>query len=282
MASPKIQNVSDTALWVATYRAHESDRPDALFNDPYAARLAGERGHAIAANARFSMYVSWSVVIRTVVIDDFVQRLVRDGVDTVVNLGAGLDTRPYRLALPSSLRWIEVDFPHVIALKNEKLASDQPTCRLERVALDLSNDEARAAWLAKTAGESKRVLVITEGVAPYLTEDQVARLAKDLRAHAAYRHWITDYFDKRIMRHYQKPAQRQQMQNAPFRFWPDDWFAFYAGCGWGAKEIRYLGEESVRLGRPLPMNGFWKFIFTLFPYPSPMLRSLAYVLLEPQ
>jgi O-methyltransferase involved in polyketide biosynthesis len=38
-----IRNVSDTALWVATYRALESERPDALFNDPFARRLAGVR-----------------------------------------------------------------------------------------------------------------------------------------------------------------------------------------------------------------------------------------------
>ena len=42
-----IRNVSDTALWVAIYRAMESERPDALFQDPYARRLGGERGQAI-------------------------------------------------------------------------------------------------------------------------------------------------------------------------------------------------------------------------------------------
>jgi O-methyltransferase involved in polyketide biosynthesis len=47
-ASP-VSNVSDTARWVAVYRAWESARPDALFDDPYAQSLAGERGQAIAA-----------------------------------------------------------------------------------------------------------------------------------------------------------------------------------------------------------------------------------------
>ncbi len=39
-----IENVSDTALWVAVYRAMETARPDAIFRDPYAERLAGDKG----------------------------------------------------------------------------------------------------------------------------------------------------------------------------------------------------------------------------------------------
>ncbi|HEY2739416.1 MAG TPA: class I SAM-dependent methyltransferase, partial [Thermoanaerobaculia bacterium] len=42
-----IDNVSDTARWVAVYRAMETARPDAIFRDPFADRLAGERGHQI-------------------------------------------------------------------------------------------------------------------------------------------------------------------------------------------------------------------------------------------
>jgi O-methyltransferase involved in polyketide biosynthesis len=42
-SGPLIRNVSDTALWVAVYRARETDRPDAVFRDPYARRLAGAR-----------------------------------------------------------------------------------------------------------------------------------------------------------------------------------------------------------------------------------------------
>jgi O-methyltransferase involved in polyketide biosynthesis len=40
---PPVRNISDTALWVAHYRAVESERADAHFHDPYARALAGER-----------------------------------------------------------------------------------------------------------------------------------------------------------------------------------------------------------------------------------------------
>ncbi|HMC32560.1 MAG TPA: class I SAM-dependent methyltransferase [Candidatus Angelobacter sp.] len=47
-AEPSLRNISDTALWVAIYRARETERPDALFRDPFARKLAGARGEQIA------------------------------------------------------------------------------------------------------------------------------------------------------------------------------------------------------------------------------------------
>src|SRR2546427_252302 len=110
--SGPITHVSDTARWVALYRAMESERPDALFRDPYARRLAGERGERIVASMRRGRAMAWPMIVRTAVLDELILRAIeRDGVDTVLNLAAGLDTRPYRLPLPSSLRWVEADFP---------------------------------------------------------------------------------------------------------------------------------------------------------------------------
>src|SRR5689334_22545715 len=94
-----IAHVSDTAFWVATFRADENERPDALFKDPFAARLVEGRGREIASKMENAAQVGWSVVMRTTIIDDFLRRLLADGVDLVLNLGAGLDTRPYRLEL---------------------------------------------------------------------------------------------------------------------------------------------------------------------------------------
>ena len=105
MSDTPIAHVADTAFWVATYRANESARPDALFKDPLAARLAAERGRDIAEKIDGSEQIAWVVVMRTCIIDDLIREAIGRGCDTVLNLGAGLDTRPYRLELPSSLRW---------------------------------------------------------------------------------------------------------------------------------------------------------------------------------
>lgn len=86
-----IEHVSDTAFLVAQLRAVESARPDALFRDRLAARLAGERGRRIA-EATPNPVTAWQIAMRTVIIDRYV--LEAQGVDTILNLGAGLDTRP--------------------------------------------------------------------------------------------------------------------------------------------------------------------------------------------
>src|SRR4051812_25904069 len=104
MDSP-IRDVGDTAFWIAHYRGEESQRPDALFQDPLARRLSGEHGRAIAAAMPAERMVAWTVAVRTRVIDDFISAEIARGADTVLNLGAGLDTRPYRMKLPASLRW---------------------------------------------------------------------------------------------------------------------------------------------------------------------------------
>jgi O-methyltransferase involved in polyketide biosynthesis len=98
----RLRNISDTANWVAVYRALESERPDALFRDPFARRLAGARAARIAEAASFARKNAWSFVARTVLFDRFISGAVANGADMVVNLAAGLDARPYRMELPSS------------------------------------------------------------------------------------------------------------------------------------------------------------------------------------
>lgn len=140
MSSPNpIRHISDTALWVAVYRAQESERADAVFRDPYARKLAGDRGVQIAAGMPFAGRHSWSYVARTWLVDQIIEREVLQGTDMVINLAAGLDCRPYRMQLPASLRWVEVDLPDMLSYKQEVLAAECPVCKLERVPLDLTD-----------------------------------------------------------------------------------------------------------------------------------------------
>ena len=68
---------------------------------PWPAKLAGDHGTQDPGDACRETFVgAWSVVIRTVIIDNLIREAIGEGVDTILNLGAGLDTRPYRMALP--------------------------------------------------------------------------------------------------------------------------------------------------------------------------------------
>jgi len=279
----KINDVSDTALWVAYYRARETERPDALFQDPLAKVLVGERGKKIAEYMQpTSRYTEWSVVIRTVIIDDYIHDLIKEGVDTVVNLGAGMDTRPYRMTLPKTLRWIEVDYPHIIAHKDATLKSETPNCQLKRIATDLSNDDERKKLFSELASQSGKALIITEGVVPYLTEDQTAALARDLFEQPSFTYWIAEYFSPEVYRYLQGRRQSKKMQNAPFQFFPISWLGFFERNGWIPKTIRYTTEESLRLNRTIPMPWF-AFLFKLFATKAVMEKSkkmTGYILFE--
>ncbi|PYP53777.1 MAG: SAM-dependent methyltransferase, partial [Gemmatimonadetes bacterium] len=162
--STAIEHVSDTARWVALYRAMESERADALFRDPYARRLAGERGERILASMQKGQAWAWPMIVRTAVMDELILRAIeRDRVDTVLNLAAGLDTRPYRLPLQATLRWVEVDFADVIAYKQEQLAGEHPACALEQVGVDLTDVARRRALFDQIGAAARRVLVVSEG-----------------------------------------------------------------------------------------------------------------------
>lgn len=285
-SSAPISDVSDTALWVAVYRAQETERPDALFRDPYAGRLAGERGKMIASKMVGSRFTAWSITTRTAVIDAMITKLVTSDVDLVVNLGAGLDSRPYRMKLPPSLIWVEVDYEKIIEHKKRILSEDRPTCDLRRFSVDLADAKARRDFLNHVANEiasdGKTVLVLTEGVIPYLSETQVAELARDLRTFKNIRYWIADYYSEVVKKHMLSPKRLKLMKNAPFQFFPKDWFGFFENLGWTARESRYLGEESLKLGRGMPLPWYVRFMKFLIPRKAKKeaLRYSAYVLLE--
>lgn len=114
---PLIRNISDTARWAAMFRAQESERPDALFHDRFAARLGGAHGAEILAKVPHAADNSWAWVIRTYLFDRLIRARVDAGTGKVLNLAAGLDARPYRMVLPAELEWVEVDLPPLVAYK---------------------------------------------------------------------------------------------------------------------------------------------------------------------
>lgn len=258
-----IQDVSDTALWVATYRAIESERADALFHDPLARRLAGDRGFKIAKEMPGTTRIQWVLVVRTRIIDRMIEEAVASGVDTIVNLGAGLDARPYRMNLPSSLKWIEVDFPHMIEHKEKVLSGEIPKFQLERIKLDLSNREERREFFGEINARSKNILVLTEGVVLYLQPSAVAELAEDLREMSHVSFWITEYFAANAKKYVFRGKMKQRMKHSPMVFFPQDWIGFFRERGWKVKELKYTAVEGAKLGRPFPIPKPFSWIFPL-------------------
>jgi methyltransferase (TIGR00027 family) len=255
---PLIRDIADTARWVAFYRAEESGRDDAVFRDPLARRLAGERGQRIAEAMTFARDNSWSFVARTWLFDRHVTEQVAAGADTVLNLAAGFDARPYRMALPRSLRWFEVDLPAMIAEKERVLAGEQSSCVLERAPLDLSLRDERCRLFEQIAAGATQVLVITEGLVGYLAEEEVGRLGEDLSAQSRFRHWAVDILSPGLVK--MSNAQMGSVldaASAPFRFGPDEGEAFFGHHGWRPLEAKSLLKTAAALNRvPAHMESF--------------------------
>lgn len=282
MANARILDVTDTALLVATGRVHETERPDALFRDPLAAKLIGERGKAMAKKMGWVSGLDWTMSMRTIIIDEFVMRAIAEGCDTVVNLGCGLDTRPYRMDLPETLRWVEVDFPKIISYKESILVDDKPRCQLERHAVDLSVAADRRALLKTLATQGQKILVITEGVVPYLTNQDAAALAEELHAEKAFKWWVVDYFSDDVMKRMQSRRIKKRMGTARLQFMPGNWTEFFASRGWEKREMRYLADEGERRGRKFPTPTWMSLLFMLMPARKmeKMMKSTGYALFE--
>jgi methyltransferase (TIGR00027 family) len=249
-AVPLVQNISDTACWAAVYRARENERPDALFRDRLARRLAGQRGEAIAAGIGFSDRHAWSWIARTWLFDQFIVQKLQQGVDLVVNLAAGLDARPYRMPLPASLKWVEVDLPGLVAYKQEVIGSERTACTVERYGLDLSDLSARRELFARLGQGAGQALAISEGLLIYLSADEVAALARDLEAVPAFRWWIVDLASPGLLAMLKKNMESKLKEGgAALKFGPQEGPEFFARFGWKPIAVRSLLKTAAGLKR---------------------------------
>jgi methyltransferase (TIGR00027 family) len=258
-----ITHVSDTARWTALYRANESARPDALFSDPLAERLGGDQGRAIVAKTPLASRNGWWLIARTKIIDDVITRSISDGCDRVLNLAAGLDTRPYRLDLPSDFPWVEADLPQLLAEKTQLLADQTPRCRLTRTAIDLSDATAHDAFFDEALDGATKALVLTEGLLMYLEDPDVVALSGAVRR-PEVSWWMLDFAGPGLKRMMNK-KMAGMLQNAPFKFAPENGLAFFEDLGWRTLEVESLFMAANRFRR-LPMfmrPGAW------LPQPDP-------------
>jgi methyltransferase (TIGR00027 family) len=262
-----ISHVSDTARWVAVYRAMESERPDAIFRDPFARRLAGDEGESIVRAMPSGRAQAWAMIVRTKVFDEVITRLIGEQkVDAVLNLAAGLDARAYRLMLPQHLRWYDVDFPDMIAYRTKELAAATPTCRYEAIGVDLTDAPVRSRLFERIDKECQRVLVVAEGLLLYLTADDVAGLARDLAARPAFAYWLIDIANPLLLKMMNRTwGRRLQAGTAKFQFAPESGPAFFEPFGWRATDYYSNWVEARRLKRRMRGAWLWDIVMRLTP-----------------
>ena len=189
----------------------------------------------------------------------------------MLNLAAGLDARPYRMDLPSALQWVEVDFPEIISYKEEILAKETPRCRLDRVALDLSDVEGRRALFSALNARAQKIAVLSEGLLVYFAPEDVAALAGDLARGRIFKNWITDLSSAIQLVLMQGTLGKQLGEaNVEFKFGPPEGVDFFKRYGWEPKEVKGLLQTAAEVNRapeeflallpdpkPIPPNYPW-------------------------
>jgi methyltransferase (TIGR00027 family) len=267
MSDSAIAHITDTARWVALYRAMETERADAHFRDPFARRLAGEQGAAIARSMPAFRSGYWPMVVRTCVFDELILRATQtEGFDTVLNLAAGLDSRPFRLRLPPATRWLDVDLPEILEYKRGVLAGERPVCDYRTEPVDLRNPLARRVLFERVGRESRRALVLSEGLLIYLSDAEVASLATDLHAPRAFRWWIIDIASPKLLRMLRRRwSESLAAGQATLQFAPAEGPRFFEPYGWKEIAFRSTWDEARRLRREMAFAWLWRLLARLSP-----------------
>jgi methyltransferase (TIGR00027 family) len=119
----------------------------------------------------------WFEVARTRGMDELLLEEVAAGAEQAIVLGAGLDSRPYRLAGElSEVGVYEVDHPTTAAYKRDRVRAvvGEPPANVRYVTVDFDRDDLAAELAAAGFDPGRRTVVVWSGVAPYLAEDAVS------------------------------------------------------------------------------------------------------------
>lgn len=180
-----------TAQGVAKQRLIETIAgPDKrVINDPYASnfimgaglmKLMGHRLNAWLAK-KLAPGFHEHIISRTRFLDDLIEKSAEEGVDQYVILGAGYDSRAYRLALPSSLNIFEVDQPEVQSRKLNKLPKELSNSKnITYVSVDFAHQSLTERLLNAGFDQTKSTIFTLEGVTQYITKEAFNMTMKEI------------------------------------------------------------------------------------------------------
>ncbi|MEV0938688.1 class I SAM-dependent methyltransferase [Streptomyces phaeochromogenes] len=250
-----------TAVGVARVRALETERENALFRDPLAQAFATAGGlwpssspplpdDEAARHRRLA--VAFSIVIRTKFLDDLLQQTSASGVRQVVLLGAGMDSRAFRMDWPEGTRLFEVDTAAPLDFKASVLRQERAVARCERitVAVDLREDWP-AALAAAGHDPAVPTVWIAEGLLIYLPENAVELLLARISTQSAAGSRMGLTLGSRgVIERFGADAGPGTAASMWVSETPDDPVGWLAGHGWEA-DSHTLRERAAAYGRPI-------------------------------
>jgi methyltransferase (TIGR00027 family) len=261
-----VTGVGLTALAVAAGRAMESRRRDSLVSDPYAESFVRAAPSPIPIPTRpgptvdpgFAALSSY-VGLRSRFLDEFLADASASGVDQIVVLAAGLDTRAFRMCWPAATTLYELDAPKVLEFKNRILSAQgaQAACERRVVAVDL-RDDWPAALQEAGFDASSATAWLAEGLMPFLPDEVKERLFLRVRdLSAAGSRIAIESVEGDVAAHLRDPSFQDMCERVGFDLadlWPGDQHLdvarWWADHGWAPATTR-VPQIAERYGRRL-------------------------------
>lgn len=247
-----LKPISKTAFYCCGIRMRDAESARPVCGDTYARLFMNEEGLRILAAFDDEEGPNAGNVARARIVDDILRReLAADPKLQVVIIGAGFDSRAYRL---KGGRWVELDEPQVIAYKEERLPASGCENELRRVAIDFAT-EALEEKLAPFASET-RVVVVLEGVLMYLEESAIRELLRTLHKLFPRHMLVCDLLNRRFFEKYgRKIHKKVEDLGAAFKFVVEDPEQVFLESGYRrADKISIVGKSVEFRGGSVVMS----------------------------
>jgi methyltransferase (TIGR00027 family) len=225
----------------------DAERSNPVCGDIYARAFMNEDGLRILEAFKDETHANASNVARHRLIDDFLrQELLADPGLCVVIIGAGFDSRAFRL---KGGTWVELDEPQVIAYKNERLPASNCENELHRIPMDFSTDSLEEK-LSSFSSRSPIVIVI-EGVFIYLEEEVIGQLLHNLRRLFPRHKLICDLTTREFFENYGRTLHEKITgMGTSFKFTADNPERLFLENGYSRTAKISIVERAVVFGSP--------------------------------
>lgn len=237
--------VSNTAYYCCGIRMEDANRERSICKDSYAERFMDETGRQIFEPFKSEKMPNLSNITRCRLIDDFLTAELAENKElNIFTIGAGFDTRPYRL---TGGNWFEVDEPQIISYKNDRLPIGECSNPLTRISIDFAS-ESLAEKLEQKGNGDYTVFVI-EGVFMYLETDAIESTINSIQKlfprHVLYCDLMTKKFFTRFA---QSVHSKLVASGGEFTTRPDFPEAIFTGHGYESMQCIPMFKRARELG----------------------------------
>ncbi|MEO6352429.1 MAG: class I SAM-dependent methyltransferase [Burkholderiaceae bacterium] len=250
--------ISNIAFYCCGIRMQDAAGENPLCGDVYAKLFMDEYGRGLCDKFAEETICSASMIVRHRIIDDILRQMLDSSPDLcIVIIGAGFDSRPYRLA---GGNWFELDEPQLMAFKNERLPISECANPLQRIPIDFCTDSLREKLSAIAHSYTGEIVFILEGIFIYLDKNEIGKMLEILHSVFPKHQLICDLVNRQMVECYGQRLQEIIMEiGASFKA-VDHPESIFLTNGYRVKKTISILEVSAELG----INKTPKFILKYF------------------